>query len=299
MAGAARRCAARRARHQPGAQFWQCRDSPRQLSDGGQYFWLGDLARLAERTFPGGMAGRARGGRGTGPAGGLMTLRKPRCWRPLGCLIMAAGLMGMCAGQLPAVAAPGVARAPLPPGTPQTCSKNAIGQLVDCPPPVPHARLPRGARNFSAVAQPVRFLARLADTRTWTSSGGNTFPGADVPFGMVQWSPDTLPHRSDGGGYTYGDRKLTGYSLTHLSGPGCRAAGDIAILPMTGAAARTATRPPSRPRSPAQGRSPRPATTPRAATCPPRSRRSSPRRPTRRPASSPSRPAAGPTSWSS
>ena len=51
---------------------------------------------------------------------------------------------------------------------------------------------------------------------------------------MVQWSPDTLPHRSDGGGYTYGDRQLDGYSLTHLSGPGCRAAGDIPILPMTG-----------------------------------------------------------------
>jgi len=163
-----------------------------------------------------------------------MTLRKPRHRRPLGRLITAAALMSICAASLPAYAASGVAGTPLAPATPSTCSKNASGQLVDCPPPVPRAQLPRGARNFSAVAQPVRFLAGLVDTRTWSSSGGNTFPGADMPFGMVQWSPDTLPHRSDGGGYTYGDRQLDGYSLTHLSGPGCRAAGDIPILPMTG-----------------------------------------------------------------
>jgi predicted alpha-1,2-mannosidase len=83
-------------------------------------------------------------------------------------------------------------------------------------------------------------LAALVDTRTWTSArtqtsgGGNTFPGADVPFGMVQWSPDTMPDRTDGGGYTYGDKQITGFSLTHLSGPGCPAAGDVPILPMTG-----------------------------------------------------------------
>jgi predicted alpha-1,2-mannosidase len=78
-------------------------------------------------------------------------------------------------------------------------------------------------------------LAALVDTRTWTTGGGNTFPGADVPFGMVQWSPDTLPDRNAGGGYSYTDTTLTGYSLTHLSGPGCSAAGDVPILPITGA----------------------------------------------------------------
>lgn len=77
-------------------------------------------------------------------------------------------------------------------------------------------------------------LSSLVDTRTWTSGGGNTYPGASYPFGMVQWSPDTMPGRTDGGGYTFGDRKLAGYSLTHISGPGCSAAGDIPILPMTG-----------------------------------------------------------------
>jgi predicted alpha-1,2-mannosidase len=94
--------------------------------------------------------------------------------------------------------------------------------------------LPAGVRNHSTVTHLVTDPATLVDTRTWTSGGGNTFPGADVPFGMVQWSPDTMPDRNAGGGYGYGDEQLTGYSLTHISGPGCGAAGDVPILPMTG-----------------------------------------------------------------
>jgi predicted alpha-1,2-mannosidase len=91
------------------------------------------------------------------------------------------------------------------------------------------------AAHFTAGAiPPAASLAALVDTRTWTSGGGNTFPGADAPFGMIQWSPDTEPGRADGGGYTYGNAKLTGYSLTHLSGPGCPVGGDLPILPMTG-----------------------------------------------------------------
>jgi predicted alpha-1,2-mannosidase len=76
--------------------------------------------------------------------------------------------------------------------------------------------------------------AQLVDTRFWTTGGGNTFPGADVPWGMVQWSPDTMPNRNAGGGYGFGDSMLMGYSLTHVSGPGCGAAGDVPMLPMTG-----------------------------------------------------------------
>lgn len=59
------------------------------------------------------------------------------------------------------------------------------------------------------------------------------FPGADVPFGMVQWSPDT-PSQNPGGGYEYQDKAITGLSLTHLSGPGCSVFGDIGILPTVG-----------------------------------------------------------------
>lgn len=76
--------------------------------------------------------------------------------------------------------------------------------------------------------------ASLVNTLVGTTGGGNTFPGADVPFGMIQWSPDTSPDRSLGGGYEYGDTRLIGFSLTHISGPGCGAYGDVPILPMVG-----------------------------------------------------------------
>lgn len=66
-----------------------------------------------------------------------------------------------------------------------------------------------------------------------TSNQANDFPGADVPFGMVQWSPDT-PSRPPGGGYEYNDSSITGFSLTHIAGPGCGAAGDIPVLPTVG-----------------------------------------------------------------
>jgi predicted alpha-1,2-mannosidase len=74
--------------------------------------------------------------------------------------------------------------------------------------------------------------AALVNPFIGTANDGNDFPGADTPFGMVQWSPDTVS-RPDGGGYAYSDSAITGFSLTHLSGPGCRAAGDIPIQPGT------------------------------------------------------------------
>lgn len=115
------------------------------------------------------------------------------------------------------------------------CSVAASGHLINCQRPLAKVKLPAGAKNGATVTQTPADLASLVDTRTWTTGGGNTFPGADVPFGMVQWSPDTLPDRNAGGGYSYTDTTLTGYSLTHLSGPGCGAAGDVPILPITGA----------------------------------------------------------------
>lgn len=61
---------------------------------------------------------------------------------------------------------------------------------------------------------------------------GNTFPGADAPFGMVQWSPDT--DKSQPGGYYYADDKIRGFSLTHLSGAGCDGAEDLPFMPHVG-----------------------------------------------------------------
>jgi predicted alpha-1,2-mannosidase len=63
-----------------------------------------------------------------------------------------------------------------------------------------------------------------------TAGGGNTFPGATLPFGMIQWSPDT----NADAWYGYNDKQIRGFSLTHVSGAGCPLYGDFAVLPTTG-----------------------------------------------------------------
>lgn len=60
-----------------------------------------------------------------------------------------------------------------------------------------------------------------------TAGGGNTFPGATLPFGMIQWSPDT----NTDAWYKYDEKNLYGFSLTHISGAGCPLYGDFAVLP--------------------------------------------------------------------
>jgi predicted alpha-1,2-mannosidase len=64
-------------------------------------------------------------------------------------------------------------------------------------------------------------------------AGGSTFPGAEVPFGMVQFSPDT-PTGSPSG-YRYSDSSIEDFSLTHFDGAGCPNNEDLNILPVTGA----------------------------------------------------------------
>ena len=90
------------------------------------------------------------------------------------------------------------------------------------------------AHAAAAPAALVSDPASVVDTLVMTTGGGNDFPGADMPFGMVQWSPDSTTNRNDGGGYDYGASQTRGFSLTHMAGPGCGAMGDIPILPMTG-----------------------------------------------------------------
>ncbi len=90
------------------------------------------------------------------------------------------------------------------------------------------------AAAADAPIDPVTLVDPLIGTSGNAIDGpSDTFPGADAPFGMVQWSPDTTS-RPSGGGYSYKDELITGFSLTHLSGPGCDVFGDIAILPMVG-----------------------------------------------------------------
>jgi len=95
--------------------------------------------------------------------------------------------------------------------------------------------------NVVATAQtrPITDFAAYVDPLIGTANGGNTFPGAVVPFGIVQWSPENT--RGDStrtaapGGYQYDVRRIRGFSLTHLEGTGCAgASGDIPFMPIAG-----------------------------------------------------------------
>ena len=67
-----------------------------------------------------------------------------------------------------------------------------------------------------------------------TGGHGHTYPGATVPFGMVQLSPDTRLTGWDGcGGYHFSDTLIYGFSHTHLQGTGVSDYGDILFAPCT------------------------------------------------------------------
>ncbi len=78
--------------------------------------------------------------------------------------------------------------------------------------------------------------SKHVDPMIGTGGHGHTFPGATVPFGMVQLSPDTRIDGSWDGcsGYHYSDSVIYGFSHTHLSGTGCSDFGDIMLMPMMG-----------------------------------------------------------------
>ncbi|HWH70175.1 MAG TPA: GH92 family glycosyl hydrolase, partial [Candidatus Sulfotelmatobacter sp.] len=64
---------------------------------------------------------------------------------------------------------------------------------------------------------------------------GHAYPGAIVPFGMMQLSPDTPIQGWDGcSGYHYTDSAIRGFSHTHLAGTGCGCLGDILVMPTVG-----------------------------------------------------------------
>jgi glycosyl hydrolase family 92 len=78
-------------------------------------------------------------------------------------------------------------------------------------------------------------LTRYVDPFVGTGGHGHTFPGAIVPFGMVQLSPDTRLTGWDGcSGYHYSDNIIYGFSHTHLSGTGISDYGDILFMPTVG-----------------------------------------------------------------
>lgn len=99
--------------------------------------------------------------------------------------------------------------------------------------------------GFSAFAQQ-KTAYDYVDPLIGTQRMGHVYPGATVPFGMVQLSPDTdtIPYSVDGrynpdvykycAGYQYDDKTIVGFSHTHFSGTGHSDLGDFLIMPTQG-----------------------------------------------------------------
>ena len=79
-------------------------------------------------------------------------------------------------------------------------------------------------------------LTSYVNPMVGTDGHGHTFPGAIVPFGQIQPSPDTRLEGWDGcSGYHYSDDTIFGFSHTHLSGTGCEDYGDVLLMPVDNA----------------------------------------------------------------
>lgn len=101
--------------------------------------------------------------------------------------------------------------------------------------------------QINLMAQSSENFIQYVNPLIGTQKMGHTYPGATVPFGSVQLSPDTdqQPHNVGGkynkdaykycAGYQYDDREIVGFSHTHFSGTGHSDLGDFLIMPTVGA----------------------------------------------------------------
>lgn len=96
------------------------------------------------------------------------------------------------------------------------------------------------AASASADPQPATDPASLVNPFIGTTNGGNVFPGAVLPFGMVSFSPEEVPLPGSRlvvaapGGYEWRSNGIRGFGLAHVSGSGCAGAGgDVPVMPVT------------------------------------------------------------------
>ena len=100
--------------------------------------------------------------------------------------------------------------------------------------------------HVTSFAQSATNYVKHVNPLIGTQKMGHTFPGATVPFGSVQLSPDTdqQPHNVGGtynkdtykycAGYQYDDKEIVGFSHTHFSGTGHSDLGDFLVMPTVG-----------------------------------------------------------------
>ncbi len=109
----------------------------------------------------------------------------------------------------------------------------AIGALLA---PLVEAPAASAAPRADEVRHPVTYV----DPLIGSAGGGNTYPGANLPFGMIAWSPTSTAgdqtNTAAANGYSYDTTRVRGFSLTHVNGAGCHpgAAGDVPIMPFVG-----------------------------------------------------------------
>src|SRR3982750_2274876 len=91
------------------------------------------------------------------------------------------------------------------------------------------------------LRQPVTYVnpfigASTSIDKAGASHGlGKTFPGATVPFGMVQVSPNTITGGDNGSGHSYEHKTMEGFALTQMSGVGWYGdLGNFLVMPTTG-----------------------------------------------------------------
>jgi predicted alpha-1,2-mannosidase len=219
----------------------------------------------AERRDAGGRATGKRdaGGRDTGRRGGDRPASRERGSRgraPLGCgggrrrgsrraaVVLGTALAVVLGPPATATAQPAPAQSPAAqtpaaetPATQPGTSLPGTAQPGASRPGTAQSGTAQPGTGSSSAAAPDD-LARWVNPYIGTKPGdvdmgtgggaANTFPGADVPFGMVQWSPDTVTLQH--GGYFYDDNRIRGFSLTHLSGAGCSTYEDIPFMPVVG-----------------------------------------------------------------
>ena len=91
------------------------------------------------------------------------------------------------------------------------------------------------AARAQTAAPKIPAVVAAASPFVGTAEHGHTYPGATMPFGMVQVSPDTPLQGWDGSsGYHYSDSVIRGFSHSHLSGTGVGGLGDILLMPTVG-----------------------------------------------------------------
>ncbi|KQZ77682.1 alpha-mannosidase [Rhodanobacter sp. Root561] len=112
----------------------------------------------------------------------------------------------------------------------------ALGLLGSRLEPLAAFAAPRNGQAMSPAPEPDGF-ARHVNVFIGTGGHGHVYPGATLPFGMVQLSPDTNDAGWDAcSGYHQGDGSIMGFSHTHLSGTGASDMLDVLVMPAQGPA---------------------------------------------------------------